>query len=290
MEIDILWILICAVLVFLMQAGFLCYEAGLTRQKNSINVALKNISDFVICSLVWWLIGFGLMFGVSSEALFSSATEGASHRLDFFMPDFRDADMFVGAFYVFQMMFCATVATIVSGAIAERTKFLAYKVMTLITVVLIYPVVGNWTWGAALGVESAWLANRGFVDFAGSTVVHAVGGWVALAAIFVIGPRLGRFDESANQHDARINASNLSFAMVGVLIISIGWMGFNGGSTLALSSAVPFIIINTILAAAAGSISAFFVSKIWRNTMLESAGQRRPQGRIPDHQWCSAVR
>ena len=256
---DLIWILLSTVLVLLMQAGFLCLESGLTRSKNAINVALKNAADFVLCMLLWWALAFALMFGDSRGGWIGS---------DRFLPDIGSAGAWEGAFFLFQAMFCATAATIVSGAVAERTRFGAYLLMTLLTVALIYPVFGHWAWGGALDGAAGWLAAGGFVDFAGSTVVHSVGGWVALAAVLVIGPRAGRFDQGGVHP---MPASNLPLAMLGVLLFLVGWIGFNGGSTLALSEAVPGIVVNTVLAGSVGGLVGHLHARLWPSPYLERA-------------------
>ena len=248
-RIDILWVLLSSVLVLLMQGGFLCLESGLTRSKNAINVALKNASDFLIATLVWYLVGYGLMFGTSERGWIG---------VDRFLPDLATGDPWDATFFLFQLMFCATAATIVSGAVAERMRFSGYHLVMLIAVALIYPLFGHWAWGGALGGEHGWLAELGFIDFAGSTVVHGVGGWIALAAVLVIGPRTGRFDHAGGQ---LIPGSNLSFAMLGVLFFLVGWIGFNGGSTLALDASVPGIVVNTLLSASAGGAMAYLLTR-----------------------------
>lgn len=244
---DILWLLISAILVLLMQAGFLCLESGVTRSKNAINVAMKNAADFFVTFLLFWIIGFGLMFGSSSNGWIGS---------DNFLIEIGQGAPWEAAFFIFQSMFCATAATIVSGAIAERVRFSAYLVITLIIVSLIYPVSGHWAWGGTLTGTPGWLAERGFIDFAGSTVVHSVGGWVALAAVLIVGPRTGRFKDGEVQI---IPGSNPTLALIGALFFVIGWTGFNGGSTLELNQAVPGIIANTILAATAGATTAYLL-------------------------------
>lgn len=243
---DILWILLGAMLVFVMQAGFLCLESGLVRSKNSINVATKNITDFIISSALFWIVGFAIMFGDSYAGVIGTS--------GFFFGD--NASSLHISIFLFQMMFCGTAATLVSGAVAERMSYLGYIITTITISLLIYPVVGHWVWaGVVSGTASGWLEQSGFIDFAGSTVVHSVGGWVALAAILVIGPRIGRF-ERGNTH---IPGSNIPMAMLGALLIWFGWFGFNGGSTLAWSDAVPGILLNTCLAAFWGGISAIVI-------------------------------
>ncbi len=240
---DLLWVLLAAFLVFLMQAGFLCLESGLIRSKNSINVAAKNITDFILCSAVFWVVGFGLMFGDSQQGWL-----GVSH----FFFDGNDNPHLMTMF-IFQVMFCGTAVTLVSGAVAERMTFSGYIAVTLLITLLIYPVTGHWAWaGIISGVSSGWLEKLGFVDFAGSTVVHSVGGWVALAAVLVLGPRIGRFDH----HGGRIPGCNLPLAVLGCLLLWFGWFGFNGGSTLSWDDAIPGILLNTCLAASFGGIAA----------------------------------
>ena len=238
--IDTLWVLAASALVFLMQAGFLCLETGLTRSKNSINVAVKNLADFGISVLVFWAVGFGIMFGASQGGWFGGSL---------FLPDLSATPAGLATFLLFQLMFCGTAVTIVSGAVAERIRFGGYLFLAVL-VALAYPVFGHWAWGGVLGGASGWLAGLGFVDFAGSTVVHGVGGWFGLIACVIVGPRLGRFDRDGRPRDT--TASGLPVAMLGTLLLWIGWVGFNGGSTLALTDAVPGIIANTVLAAAAG--------------------------------------
>ena len=241
---DLLWVILAAALVFLMQAGFLCLETGFTRSKNSINVAVKNLADFGLSVLLFWGVGFAMMFG-SSRAGWLGGGE--------LMPDLSAVSASAAAFFLYQLMFCGTAVTIVSGAVAERIRFGSYLWLTLV-VGLTYPIFGHWAWGGALHDSQPWLASLGFIDFAGSTVVHGVGGWFALIACFVIGPRIGRFDDDRRAKESP--SSNLPVAMLGVLLLWFGWIGFNGGSTLALNAEVPSIILNTLLAAAAGMFFA----------------------------------
>ncbi|MGR9015124.1 MAG: ammonium transporter, partial [Gammaproteobacteria bacterium] len=246
---DNLWILCSAMLVFVMQAGFLCLESGLVRSKNSINVAAKNITDFTISSTIFWAVGFAIMFGDSFSGLF-----GTSY---FFFGD--GASPLLITTFLFQMMFCGTAATLVSGAIAERMSYIGYIIVTITITLLIYPWIGHWAWaGIISGTATGWLELMGFVDFAGSTVVHSVGGWVSLAAILVIGPRIGRYDVA----DRRIPGSNLPMAILGGMLIWFGWFGFNGGSTLGWTDAVPGILLNTCLAAFWGGIAATILKYI----------------------------
>jgi len=250
---DDFWVLICAGLVFLMQAGFTCLESGLTRSKNSINVAIKNITDFGISTILFWSFGFALMFGASANGWIGSS--------QFFLS--LDDGSRTSTFFLFEIMFCATTVTIVSGATAERLRFRSYIIISIILSGLIYPVFGHWAWnGVQSGTVSGWLGKIGFIDFAGSTVVHSVGGWVALAALLIIGPREGRFPP-VGAH-MKIHGSNLPMSVLGVLLLWVGWFGFNGGSTLALNDQVAGIITNTFLAGASGVMVTLTVGWIIR--------------------------
>lgn len=257
---DYIWILVSAALVFLMQAGFLCLETGLTRNKNNINVALKNLVDFGLTTVLFWAFGFALMFGDSIGGFV-----GGSEFFPQFTSDESSTTLFI--FLIFQVMFCGTAVTILSGAIAERLKFNAYIILTVLISGLIYPVFGHWAWNGLLTGESlGFLAQMGFHDFAGSTVVHSIGGWAALAILLIIGARSGRFkdDGSANP----IIGSNLPLASLGVLLLWVGWFGFNGGSVLAMNNRVVPVIANTLFAGAAGLVSAMIVS-YWLHQRVE---------------------
>ncbi len=249
-NIDLLWMLICAVLVFMMQAGFMCLESGIIRNKNNINVALKNISDFGISIVCYWMVGYGFMFGASKSGFIGFD--------DFFFdPTGAIASGPAMTFFIFQSMFCATAASIISGAVAERLKFNSYLVITSIVGTILYPVIGHWAWANSdenYGGDgtTGWLYDLGFVDFAGSTVVHSTGGWIGLAIILIIGPRSGRFVEGKARKFA---PSNLPLSVLGVLLLGFGWHGFNGGSNLVLDEEVPRILLNTFLAAAAGIVA-----------------------------------
>ena len=234
---DLLWILICAILVLMMQAGFMCVEAGATRNKNNINTALKNICDFGICMLVFWTCGYGLMFGSSI-----SGYAGFSHFL--FVPQHPEE----GAWFIYQAAFCGAAITIVSGAVAERLKFSMYLLIAVVGATLVYPLIGHWVWN-----EHGWLASIGFVDFAGSTVVHSLGGTIALAAIIILGPRTGRFREDGTVRE--FNGSNVPLSLLGTLLLFFGWFGFNGGSAGAFDENVPSILINTLLGGASGLVT-----------------------------------
>lgn len=245
--IDALWLLIAAVLVLAMQGGFLCLESGLTRSKNAINVALKNAFDLLVVVTLYWLLGFGLMFGNHHQVI----------DTQWLAADFSQISFWEAGFFFFQLTFCATAATIVSGAIAERSRFITYVALTVLIAGFIYPLVGRWSWSSAFNGTGGWLENLGFVDFAGSSVVHSVGGWVALAAIIVLGPRTGRFISGKPQE---IPGSNLPLAMLGMLFFLLGWLGFNGGSTLEFNVQVPGIIVNTLMAASAGGITSLLIA------------------------------
>ena len=250
---DVFWVLICAGLVFLMQAGFTCLESGLTRSKNSINVAIKNITDFSISTILFWAFGFGIMFGASIDGWIGSTR--------FFLS--LEEGSWSNTFFLFEIMFCATAVTIVSGATAERLRFRSYIIISIILSALIYPIFGHWVWNNDLsGTASGWLGRIGFIDFAGSTVVHSVGGWVALAALLIIGPREGRFPPVGAHR--KIHGSNLPMSVLGVLLLWVGWFGFNGGSTLALNDQVAGIITNTFLAGASGVMVTLTVGWIIR--------------------------
>ena len=247
--IDTLWVIDCAILVFIMQAGFMCVESGLSRHKNSINVALKNAADFGVSVVVLWLFGFGLMFGKSFNGLFVT-------DLFFFATDIPEFQ----TYFVFQAMFVATAATIISGAVAERLKFVGYLIMTVFATGIIYPIVGHWAWSSSyLGeaMNKGWLAALGFVDFAGSTIVHSVGGWIALSGVLILGPRIGKYSEA---NKGKFTGSSFPLAVLGTLILWFGWFGFNGGSNGAMDEAVPLILINTFLAAAFGLLTSLLIS------------------------------
>ena len=244
------WTLVAAVLVFFMQAGFAMVEAGFTRAKNCINIMMKNLMDFSMGSLFYWAIGFGLMFGASKTGFFGTT--------GFFLSDFEvDGDPWVLAFWMFQVVFAATAATIVSGAMAERTKFTGYLVYSAVLSALIYPIFGSWAWGSLFN-GSGWLEGLGFIDFAGSTVVHSVGGWAALAGAIVLGPRLGKFTKDGGVKP--ILGHNIPLAALGVFILWVGWFGFNPGSTTTADTSIAMIFVNTNLAAATGAVLAMVVS------------------------------
>jgi Amt family ammonium transporter len=245
-----MWTLVAAALVFFMQAGFALVETGFTRAKNSINIMMKNLMDFACGSLAYWAVGFGLMFGASSTGFFGTT--------GFFLSDFTpDGDPWVLAFWMFQVVFAATSATIVSGAMAERTRFSAYLIYSVVISAVIYPVFGAWAWGG-LFHGGGWLEGLGFIDFAGSTVVHSVGGWAALAGAIVLGPRIGKYTKDGGIKP--ILGHNIPLAALGVFILWLGWFGFNPGSTTIADKSIAMIFVNTNLAAATGCVVAMIVS------------------------------
>lgn len=255
-----LWVLIAAAAVFLMQAGFLCLEAGMVRFKNIASVSFKNIVDWAVVCVFFYLVGFGLMFGHSWHGLIG---------VDMFA--FPTLDGIQGGselgwiFFLFQLAFAGTAATIVSGGMAERTAFIPYILASVIIGLVIYPVFGHWAWGNLFFPgNKPWLASLGYVDFAGSSVVHMVGGITALVGIVKVGPRLGRYDDYGNIQS--FEQSNPAMAGLGVLLLWFGWWGFNGGSTLALDNSVGLIIFNTNVAAGAAALTAFFHSYIFQKS------------------------
>ena len=237
-KIDTLYVLLSAATVMLMQGGFCFLESGLVRAKNSINVATKNLVDFCVTGIVFWAVGFGLMFAVARP----------DQQCHYFFSNLDSSKLV--AFFLFQLVFCGTATTILSGAVAERVRFGSYVLAACLISVFIYPLFGSWVWGGALGGTPGWLENLGFIDFAGASVVHCVGGWVSLAMILVVGARIGRFGPGARP----INGHNLPLATFGVILLWFGWWGFNGGSELGLTGRVPRILVNTNLAAAAGGV------------------------------------
>ena len=248
---DTMWTLIAAFLVFLMQAGFAMVESGFTRQKNSANIVMKNLMDFGVASIAYWAIGFALMFGagnalVGTSGWFLGGGEGTFDSLAWATPPLT-------AKWLFQAVFAGTTATIVSGAMAERTKFPAYLIYSGLISGLIYPISGHWIWGGG------WLAEREFLDFAGSTVVHSVGGWAALVGTLFLGARLGKYGKDGKPR--ALPGHSMPLAMLGVFLLWFGWFGFNPGSTMAASLSIADIAVTTNLAAAAGALVA--MATIW---------------------------
>jgi Amt family ammonium transporter len=249
-NLDYVWTLVAAALVFFMQAGFAMVETGFTRAKSAVNIMMKNLMDFSMGSLFFWAIGFGLMFGATKTGWYGTT--------GFFLSDFSvGGDPWVLAFWMFQCVFAATAATIVSGAMAERTKFTGYLIYSAALCAFIYPVFGSWAWGSLFN-GNGWLEAKGFIDFAGSTVVHSVGGWAALAGAIVLGPRIGKYSKEGKVK--AIPGHNIPLAALGVFILWLGWFGFNPGSTTAGITDIAMIFVNTNLAAAAGAVAAMLTS------------------------------
>ncbi len=244
-NLNTVWVLVATALVFFMQAGFAMVETGFTRAKNASNIIMKNLMDFAAGSLVFFLIGFPIMFGEDIAGFIGS-----------YAPSNADAFSFLGlsipftAFLIFQTVFCATAATIVSGAMSERTKFSSYLIYSIIISGLVYPVVGHWAWGGG------FLSELGFHDFAGSTVVHSVGGWAALMGAAVLGPRIGKYD--AHGKAKEIQGHNLIIGALGVFILWFGWFGFNAGSSLGVEdpTLIANVFVTTNLAASAGAVAS----------------------------------
>lgn len=250
-SIDTVWVLLASMLVFFMQMGFSLVEAGFARTKNTANILMKNLVDFSMGSILFWFIGFGIMFG-------PSLLGGLIGKPDLFGTAGWEGPIPPVAFLVFQTMFCATASTIVSGAVAERTKFHAYLGYAVLVSAIIYPISGHWTWGGG------WLAELGFHDFAGSTVVHSVGGWIALVGAAMVGPRLGKY---RNGKVHAIPGHNLTFATIGVFALWFGWFGFNPGSQLGAAGAANALAISNVfmttnIAAAAGGVTALITAWI----------------------------
>lgn len=253
---DQLWMISCVILVFLMQAGFACLETGLTRHKNSIHVAIKNISNFGICIITYWCVGYAIMFGSSIYGLFGTSS------FFFDSKNFETSSTDPLIFFLYQLMFAGASVAIISGAVAERIKFSSYLIISFIFSFIIYPVIGHWVWsGIFPHQDMGWLRKIGFLDFAGSSVVHCTGGWVSLALVLVIGSRSGRFSDD-KKGDRAIQGSSLPTAILGTLFLWVGWLGFNGGSTLAFNADVPRVLLCTILAPAAGMITALIFDRI----------------------------
>ena len=244
---NILWTLIGGMLVMFMQPGFALVECGLTRAKNAANIMMKNYADFLMGGILFFLVGFGLMFGADAGGLFGFSMFGMSGGSS-------DSYAWMWTFWFFQAMFAATAATIVSGAVAERTRFGVYLIASAVISALIYPISGHWAWGGLFGLGEGWLEGLGFIDFAGSTVVHSVGGWVALAGAVVIGPRIGKY--SADGVARAIPGHNIPLAGLGVFILWFAWFGFNCGSTTTPDSSLGFIAANTCLSACAGGLAS----------------------------------
>lgn len=247
---DTLWVIIAAALVFFMQAGFLCFEIGCVRPKNAWVTAAKNVADWTVISICYFFIGFGIQYGESAGGLIGT-TLFAGVGIDD-----PNGNHLSWAYFLFQLAFSGTAATIVSGAMAERVNFKAYLLMMVTMGLVIYPVWGHWVWGSGFyATNKPWLQSLGFLDFAGSSAVHMVGGFASLAGIIVLGPRLGRYSRDGQLK--KMDTYGLSWSAVGTMILWFGWWGFNGGSTLAMNKDVGLIIFNTNISAAVGGLVAF---------------------------------
>ncbi|MGJ3251713.1 MAG: ammonium transporter [Elainellaceae cyanobacterium] len=246
---DNIWVLVAAVLVIFMNAGFGMLETGFCRQKNAVNILSKNLIVFALATLAFWAIGFSFMFNPGNAFIGGGGWfltgDAAAYGLD-------GGTLTIPVFFLFQAAFAGTAATIVSGAVAERVHFVSFILFSLLLTGISYPITGHWVWSG-----TGWLGAAGFSDFAGSTVVHSVGGWAALVGAVLLGPRIGKYQ---NGQPNALPGHSLSLAMLGCLILWIGWFGFNPGSQLAADSAVPFIAVTTNLAAAAGAVAATVTS------------------------------
>ncbi|ACL65071.1 ammonium transporter [Anaeromyxobacter dehalogenans 2CP-1] len=262
---DTIWVMIAAFLVFFMNLGFALVESGFCRAKNTVNILFKNFVVFAISSLAFLVIGYGLMFGDgnpffgTSGLLFASGADNSPALGDAYQGVYHALNWTgvpLWAKFFFQLVFAGTAATIVSGAVAERIKFKAFIVFTLFLVGVVYPVGGHMIWGGG------WLASKGFLDFAGSTVVHSIGGWAALAGILVLGPRLGKYGPGKQINV--IPGHNMTSAAIGVFVLWFGWFGFNPGSTMAADGAsIAHIATTTNVAAAAGTVSSMLAAWIF---------------------------
>lgn len=248
---DTVWVLLAGVLVMFMQAGFAMLEAGFTRAKNASNVLMKNLMDFSFGTIIYWVMGFGVMFG-AGNALFGTSGFFLRDATGQVFDSLSWSTVPLECKYFFQLVFCATAATIVSGAMAERTKFIGYIVYSIVISAVIYPISGHWIWGGG------WLADIGMWDFAGSTVVHSVGGWLALTGAVVLGPRIGKYKSNGSSN--AIPGHNIPLATLGVFILWFGWFGFNPGSTMGAITDIAHIAVTTNLAAAAGAIGAMITA------------------------------
>ena len=254
-NLNVVWTLVAAILVFLMQAGFALVETGFTRAKNAANIMMKNLMDFAVGSLAFYVLGAALMFGASKAAgWFGWGGLG--------MPSLMDGEgSWNWTFLFFQTMFAATAATIVSGAVAERIEFKSYLIYSALVSAVVYPISGHWMWGSLAGESSqGWIEAVGFHDFAGSTVVHSVGGWIALAGAMMLGPRIGKY-----RHDGKANpipGHSLVLGTLGVLLLWLGWFGFNPGSYTAGIGSIGRVALTTNLAACAGTIAALVTAWI----------------------------
>lgn len=256
MAIDTIWVIVTGALVFFMNLGFASVEAGFARSKNTVNILSKNFIVFAVSSLGYLLLGWGLMFGGTNPIVGTQGLFILGGNIDESLYTLGANVPFWAKFF-FQLVFCGTAATIVSGAVAERVKYIAFIIFSFVLTLAIYPIVGHWIWGGG------FLASLGFQDFAGSTVVHSVGGWAALAGVMVLGPRFGKYDKNGKAKP--IPGHNMSLATIGLFVLWLGWFGFNPGSTMSMSdpSAVAHILMTTNTAAIAGVLTSTAVSWIF---------------------------
>ena len=262
-EMDTIWVLVTAFLVFWMQAGFAFVETGLTRAKNTVNILMKNLLDFCFATVGYWFIGFGVMFGAGND--WFGASGFMLHDLGKTFESLAWTPVDLDTKFFFQLVFAGTAATIVSGAMAERTRFSCYLIYSIVISVLIYPVSGHWIWGGgALSAGHLFGDGKGMFDFAGSTVVHSVGGWIALCGAIVLGPRIGKYGKDGKAN--AIPGHSFGFMILGVFILWLGWFGFNPGSTMmatGMGAAIGHIAVTTNAAAATGTLLALVTSKLW---------------------------
>ncbi|AFY67881.1 ammonium transporter [Geitlerinema sp. PCC 7407] len=258
-NLNAIWVLVASILVIFMNAGFAMLETGFCRQKNAVNILTKNLIVFALATIAYWAFGFSLMFGANGNGFigwggfFLSSNDPATYGLNPF-----PAGLPIALSFLFQSAFAGTAATIVSGAVAERIKFVDFLIFSLLLIGVAYPISGHWVWGGGMLSDIGFLGGVAFKDFAGSTVVHSVGGWAALMGAAILGPRLGKYQEDGTP--SAIPGHNMSIATLGCLILWICWFGFNAGSQLAADEAVPYIAVTTSLAAAAGGIAATITS------------------------------
>ncbi len=249
-SIDIAWVVASAALAMVLQCGFCCFESGLVRSKNSIHIAMKNLIDFCLASTIFFTFGFGVMFGLSQAGWF-----GTNY---FFLSGVESPGIL--AFFLIQLVFCATATTIVSGAVAERMRVYGYVIVVAVVAGLIYPFLGHWVWSTdSLGNPQGWLGQMGFIDFGGSTVIHGVGGWAALAGAMVLGPRIGRFDRGT----PKTTGHSLPMSVMGVMLIWIGWIGLCAGCSLAYTDSIALVAVNLTMAAAFGGLVSLLMSWIF---------------------------
>lgn len=250
-DMDGLFLLMCSLMVFFMQSGFLCLEAGSSRLSSAGHIALKNLSEISVVGLLFWLVGFGMMFGETWNGLIGTGYFALNFESGALLPDTAN-------FMLFQIAFATTTISIISGAIAERCSFAGYLAISACVACLIYPVIGHAAWaGLILDTQEGWLAALGFVDFAGGTVVHSTGGWAALAATIFIGARRGRF---GRQRDGKFAASSVALSTLGAMLLWMGWLGFNAGSALVFDAQTPAILVKTTLCASGGMLFAMLYS------------------------------